>query len=76
MKITMEMSKGAYEIAKKVYSEQLIRIEGKSEKATKKRPPFHSNHFLEVPLATIKFLPAAIHFMKRILVCIFYHIGF
>jgi hypothetical protein len=31
LKITMEMSKGAYEIAKKVYSEQLTRNEGKNE---------------------------------------------
>lgn len=31
LKITMEMSKGAYEIAKKVYSEQLTRNEGKIE---------------------------------------------
>lgn len=31
MKITMEMSKGAYEIAKKVYSGQLTRNEGKIE---------------------------------------------
>lgn len=31
MKITMEMSKGAYEIVKKVYSEQLTRNEGKKE---------------------------------------------
>lgn len=29
MKITMEMSKGAYEIAKKVYSGQMTRSEGK-----------------------------------------------
>lgn len=31
MKITMEMSKKAYEIAKKVYSEQLTRNQGKTE---------------------------------------------
>jgi len=31
MKITMEMSKGAYEIAKKVYSGQTTRSEGKIE---------------------------------------------
>ncbi|EEG79112.1 hypothetical protein [Dethiobacter alkaliphilus] len=31
MKITMEMSKGAYEVAKKVYSGQLSRTEGKVE---------------------------------------------
>lgn len=31
MKITMKMSKDAYEIAKKVYSEQLTRKEGKIE---------------------------------------------
>jgi len=30
-KITMEMSKGAYEIAKKVYSGKLTRNEGKVE---------------------------------------------
>ncbi|GAA0742222.1 hypothetical protein [Clostridium oceanicum] len=31
MKITMEMSKGAYEIAKKVYAEELTRNEAKIE---------------------------------------------
>ena len=31
MKITMEMSKGAYEIVKKVYSGQITRSEGKIE---------------------------------------------
>lgn len=31
MAITMEMSKGAYEIAKKVYSKQLSRIQGAIE---------------------------------------------
>lgn len=31
LKITMEMSKGAYEIAKKVYSGQITRNEGKIE---------------------------------------------
>ena len=31
MKITMEMSKGAYEVAKKVYSGQLTRNQGKVE---------------------------------------------
>ncbi|GAE37599.1 hypothetical protein [Halalkalibacter akibai] len=31
MKITLEMSKGAYEIAKKVYYEKLTRSEGKVE---------------------------------------------
>ncbi|QUG41287.1 hypothetical protein KD050_18730 [Psychrobacillus sp. INOP01] len=31
MKITMEMSKGAYEVAKKVYSGQMSRSEGKIE---------------------------------------------
>lgn len=31
MKITIDMSKGAYEIAKKVYSEELTRKEGKIE---------------------------------------------
>lgn len=31
MKITIEMSKGAYEIAKRVYTGQLTRTEGKTE---------------------------------------------
>lgn len=31
MKITLEMSKGAYKIAKKVYCEKMTRSEGKVE---------------------------------------------
>ena len=31
MKITIEMSEAAYEVAKKVYSEQITRTEGKIE---------------------------------------------
>lgn len=55
MKITMEMSKGAYEVAKRVYSGQLTRTEGKVEinKATSMNEG-SSQDFITIFLAMMK----------------------